>query len=127
MRATLLPKVIIRTKAHRSAVSMMARRCIVASVLPLRYFLFLLTNYINICAILMQYFSYTEGSIATGILPTPNTSLSSLPMGSKVFYFRVGHKGSIFPTFLFCNESHIALGNCFRIQGYQQKNTHLKM
>ena len=26
---------------------------------------------------------WQEGSIATGIFPTPNTSLSSLPVGSK--------------------------------------------
>ena len=29
------------------------------------------------------FISSQEGSIATGILPTPSTSLSSLPMGSK--------------------------------------------
>ena len=32
---------------------------------------------------------WQEGSIATGILPTPNTSLSSLPAGSKVPYPKV--------------------------------------
>ena len=30
MRATILPKSIILTKAHRAAVGMMAKRCIVA-------------------------------------------------------------------------------------------------
>ena len=30
------------------------------------------------------FISLQEGSIATGILPTPNTPLSSLPVGSKV-------------------------------------------
>ena len=47
MRATILPKAIILTKTHRAAVSMMAKRCIVAPVLPLRCFLFLLPNYTN--------------------------------------------------------------------------------
>ena len=31
----------------------------------------------------MVFISWWEGSIASGILPTPNTSLSSLPVGSK--------------------------------------------
>ena len=50
MRATILPKAIILTKAHRAAVSMMAKGCIVVRVLPLRCFLFLLPNYINFSA-----------------------------------------------------------------------------
>ena len=48
MRTTILPKAIILTKAYRAAVSMMAKGCIVARVLPLRCFLFLLPNYTNI-------------------------------------------------------------------------------
>ena len=31
----------------------------------------------------IAFISWQDGSIATGILPTPNTSLSSLPVGSK--------------------------------------------
>ena len=57
MRATILPFAIILTKAHRAAVSKMAKGSIVTSVLPLRYFLFVLPNYIHV-------------------------SLSSLPVGS---------------------------------------------
>ena len=46
MRATILPQAIILTKAHRAVVRMKAKGCIVAQVLPLRFFLFLLPNYI---------------------------------------------------------------------------------
>ena len=42
MGAKILPKAIILTKAHRAAVSMMAKGSIVARILPLRCFLFLL-------------------------------------------------------------------------------------
>ena len=48
MRAMILPKAIILTKACRVMVSVMAKGCIVARVLPLRCFLFLLPNYTNI-------------------------------------------------------------------------------
>ena len=50
MRATLLPKAIILTKAYKSAASMMAKGSIVTRVLPLtlRCFLFLLPNYIHL-------------------------------------------------------------------------------
>ena len=54
MRATILPYAIILTKAHRAVVSIMAKGCIVAGVMPLRCFLFLLPNYIYIYAIMMQ-------------------------------------------------------------------------
>ena len=50
MRATILPKAIILTKAHWAAVSMMAKGYIVAY--------------------------RQKGSITPGILPAPNTSLS---------------------------------------------------
>ena len=51
MRATILPLAIVLTKANRATVSMMAKGCIVARVLPLKCFLFLLPNYIqvNLC------------------------------------------------------------------------------
>ena len=52
MRATVVPQAIILTKAHRAAVSIMAKGCIVAGVLPL-CFLFLLPNYIHVYAIIM--------------------------------------------------------------------------
>ena len=42
MRATILPLAIIMNKAHSAVVSIVAKGCIVASVLPLRCFLFLL-------------------------------------------------------------------------------------
>ena len=48
MRATILPQVIILTKARRAVVSIMAKGCIVAQVLPLRGFLFSLPNDNNI-------------------------------------------------------------------------------
>ena len=40
MKATLLPVAVLQTKAHRAAVSVMAKDCIVACVLPLRCFYF---------------------------------------------------------------------------------------
>ena len=50
MRATILTSAVILTKARRSAVSMMAMGSIVARVLPLKCFLFLLPNYMhNLC------------------------------------------------------------------------------
>ena len=55
MRATILPKAIILTKAHRAAVSIMDHNTPLDQVLPLRFFLFLLSNYIHICATIMQY------------------------------------------------------------------------
>ena len=54
MRATILPWAVMLTKAHRAAVSMMAKGCIVARVLHLKCFLFLLPNYIHVYAIIMQ-------------------------------------------------------------------------
>ena len=47
MRATILPQAVTLTK---DAVSMMAKGCIVAGVLPLRCFLLLLPNQSNILA-----------------------------------------------------------------------------
>ena len=58
MRATILPYAIILTKACRAAVSMMAKGSIVACILPLRCFLFLLPNKIHVYGIIMQYISY---------------------------------------------------------------------
>ena len=60
MRATILPEAITLTKAHTVTVSMMAKGCIVARVLPLRSFLFLLPNYIHVYVIIMQYISYLD-------------------------------------------------------------------
>ena len=53
MRVTILPEAIILTKAHiyMTTVSMMAKGCIVARVVPLRCFLFLLPNYTNFSAL----------------------------------------------------------------------------
>ena len=50
MRATILPWAFILTKAHRAAVSMMAKGSIVTQVLPLRCFLFLLPIIFMICS-----------------------------------------------------------------------------
>ena len=41
-------RAIILNKAHRAMVSIMVKWCVVARVLPLRCFLFLLPNYTNI-------------------------------------------------------------------------------
>ena len=61
MRATILPKAIILTKAHRDAVSIMAKGCSVAR--------FLLPN---ICAIIMQYFHIlTRGKYCNRNTPNP--------------------------------------------------------
>ena len=54
MRGTIFPLAIILTKAYRAAVSMMAKGSIVARVLPLKCFLFLLPNYLHVYAIIMQ-------------------------------------------------------------------------
>ena len=51
MRVTILSYAVILTKAHRATVSIMAKGCIVARVLPLRCFLFLILNYINFSAL----------------------------------------------------------------------------
>ena len=65
MRATILPKDIILTKAHRAAVWKMTKGCTQAlwpeysTVLPRRCFSFVLPNYINIYATIIQYCSCT--------------------------------------------------------------------
>ena len=51
-QATILPSCITLTKAHRAAISMMAKGCIVALVQPLRCFLFLPANHIHIYPII---------------------------------------------------------------------------
>ena len=51
MNATIFPMAVILTNALRAAVSMMAKGCIVTSVVPLRCFLFLLPNYSNFSAL----------------------------------------------------------------------------
>ena len=63
MRATILPKAII-----------LAKECFVAQVQPLRCFLCLLPNYINFCATIMQYFSYSDKRevLQPPILPSPH-------------------------------------------------------
>ena len=57
MRATILSEAIIPIKAYMAAVSIMAKGCIVARVLALRCFLFLLPNYTNIlvCVFFLPY------------------------------------------------------------------------
>ena len=60
MRFTILPLAITLTKAHRDVVSMIAKGCSEALVLPLGRFLFFLPNYIQGKVILMQKFSYID-------------------------------------------------------------------
>ena len=85
MRVTVLPQASILTKAQRAAVSMMAKGCIVALVLPLSCFLFFTSQpYSCLCNCNDIVFIFREErSIVTGILPTPKTPLSSLPVGSN--------------------------------------------
>ena len=72
MRVTILPKAMVLTRAHGAAVSITAKGCFVAGVLPLRCFLFQLPNYIHICAIIMQYFSLlTRGKYCNRNTPNP--------------------------------------------------------
>ena len=59
MRGTI-PLAIILTKAHTATVSMMTKGSIVARVLPLRCFLFLLPNYMHVYAKIMHYFSHFD-------------------------------------------------------------------
>ena len=73
------------TKAYRAAVNMMAKGCIVARVLPLRYFLFLLPNYMHVYAIIMQHFLDFDERVVLHQEYSPNTPLSSLPVGSKSY------------------------------------------
>ena len=72
-------RAIILTKAHRAAVSMMAKGCIVARVLVLRCFLFLLPNYINILVYLF-YLTFLLTSLKYSFLNT-----------SKQQYFSAAH------------------------------------
>ena len=72
MRATILPKAIILTKANRATVSMVAKGCIVARVLPLRCLLFLLPNYINFSAPYCNGFHIlTRGKYCNRNTPNP--------------------------------------------------------
>ena len=57
IRATILPWASILTKAHRASVSIMAKGCIVAWLLSLR---FSLPYYIHVDAIIMQYVSHLD-------------------------------------------------------------------
>ena len=85
MRATILPGAIILTKAHRAAVSMYDGQGVYRGLSTASVFLIFTTKLKNVHAIIMQVsISYQGGSIATRILPVPNTPLSSLPLGSKV-------------------------------------------
>ena len=56
--------------------------------------------YSYVCNYHVIFFIYwQEGSIATGILPTPNTSLTSLPVGSKLTIREYRNKNtSLAPT-----------------------------
>ena len=59
------------TKAHRAAVSVMAKGCIGARVLLLRCFLFLLPNYINIL-VFFFFLHYLVTSLKYSLLNTLN-------------------------------------------------------
>ena len=63
MRVTILPYAIV-------LVSRMGKGCIVACVLPLRCFLFLLPNYTNIL-VYFFYFHYLVMSLKYSFLNTP--------------------------------------------------------
>ena len=70
MRATILPWAIILTNAHRAEVSIMAKECIVALVLPLRCFLFLLPYNTKIL-VYFVYMHYLVMSLKYSYLNTP--------------------------------------------------------
>ena len=55
MRTTLRLNAIILTKAQRAKVSIMSKGYIVACILPLRCFLFLLRNHIHVYAIVFIF------------------------------------------------------------------------
>ena len=75
MRATILPYAIRLTKAHTATVSMTTKGCIVAGILPLKCFLFLLPKYIHVYAIMMQQFSYLDkGKYCNRNTPDPQYS-----------------------------------------------------
>ena len=66
------------------------------------------------------FISWQEGSVVTGILPTPNISLSSLPVGSENPYWQtiyyglvISEKGSIL-LMLF------SIGNLFQMQNIRR-------
>ena len=84
-QATILPYAIILTKAHRAAVSIMAKGCIVARVLPLRSFFFFTTTlhqYFSVICLIPMFGDKPEVFFPK-ILPNSNTSCCSLPEGSK--------------------------------------------
>ena len=85
MRTTILPNAIILTKAHRAAVSMLAKGVYYGLSIASKVFLIFTTQlYSCLCNYNAKVFiSCQEGSIATGILSTPNIPLSSLPVCSK--------------------------------------------
>ena len=60
MRAIIFPLAIVLTKAHRAAVSTMAKGCIVALILPLRCFLISLPNYTNILVCFAFFSLFSE-------------------------------------------------------------------
>ena len=63
----------------------MANGCIVARVLPLRCFLFVLPNYIHICAIIMcnSFHIFTRWEYGNKKIPSLNTPIYLLLVGSK--------------------------------------------
>ena len=88
MRAIKFPKVIILTKANRAEVSIMAKGSILAWVLPLRCFLFLLPNYTNILECFFFYFRHLVTSQKNSFLNTPKQQyfmlLASKPRGKII-------------------------------------------
>ena len=74
MRATILPMVIILTKANKAPFSMTDKSCIVVCVMPLRRFLFLLPNFFHVYAIIIQLFSYLDKRevLEHAYMATPN-------------------------------------------------------
>ena len=71
--------------AHRAAVSIMAKMCIVVQILPLRCFLFLLPIYTHVHAIIMEYLSHFDKKEVLEqeysqppILPSPHRPVGQL-------------------------------------------------
>ena len=99
MRVTILPQAIILTKACWAMVSMMAKGCIASEV----FLIFTTQLYSCLCNYnSIVFISWQEESIATEIFPIPNTSLSSLLLGSKNSYlYRHMYRSDVFIELLY--------------------------
>ena len=87
--ATVLPKAVILTKAHRAVVSIMAKGSIVAWVLPLRSFLFSLPTLLKSCKYYTVQFreKYSHSNITVNRNYYGQRLASKLPVFDHKSYF----------------------------------------